>query len=387
MDAQLNLSPTRIEVNSLGNVLFRNGTELVMNATVKDKVHLDGFNIIIYKVDTGISLRLNTEALVQIVLADATEFTFDALVIHQSNTKARVSRSKVRSVYSRLLTSVFNGGCCTTSPGSGTCTPNEVFDDTDTEVFTLEEGDTAKAMSSSVTIAKVGTQVQFSSSAVEVIPCPNIIAHRVPSYTTGNTGDYPTLFAAGYFDILFPTGAIQMVQLGADNFTLASNNRFDNTSRYTATDGTPSDTGTARFSSYGSGVANIVIDHYRGVMWYNIELGSSATRWDNAQSEIDTINTASLGGFTDWIRGTRDLITISGMPDNNADSYTSPNMFISDTSTALRRYMTCELAAYSGLGFFVASNGGEASQSTTTTASGQNRVVACRLMTLSELFG
>ncbi len=215
---------------------------------------------------------------------------------------------------------------------------------------------------------------------------PFIIAHRKPQYTTGNTGDYPTLFAASYFDLFFPSGAIEMVQLGADNFTLSANNRFGNTSRYTATDGTPSDTGTARFSSYGSGVANIVRDNLTGVMWYNLEISASIT-WDNAQAQIDILNAASLGGFTDWIRPTRDMITISAMPDNNQDSYLSPNLFISDTTTALRRYMTCELAAYSNLGFFVASNGGEASQSRTTTASGQNRVVAARLMTLSELFG
>ena len=215
---------------------------------------------------------------------------------------------------------------------------------------------------------------------------PFIIAHRVPSYTTGNPGDYPTLFAASYFDLFFPSTAIQMIQLGADNFTLAANNRFGNTSRYTATDGTPSDTGTARFSSYGSGVSNIVRDNLTGVMWYNLEISASIT-WDNAQAQIDSLNTASLGGFTDWIRPTRDMITISAIPDNNQDSYLSPNLFISDTTTALRRYMTCELAAYSNLGFFVASNGGEASQGRTTTASGQNRVVAARLMTLSELFG
>lgn len=213
---------------------------------------------------------------------------------------------------------------------------------------------------------------------------PNIIAHRVPSYTTGDAGDYPTLFAAGYFDIYFPTIAIEMVQLGADNFTLASNNRFGNTSRYTSTDGTPSDTGTARFSSYGTGVANVVIDHYRGVMWYNLPLGSSSTTWNNAQGEIDTINASSLAGFTDWIRPTRDILTISAVPDNNADVHTSPNL-IEDTGT--RRYMTCEALPNSGSGYIIFFTGGETPQTTTTTASGQNRVVACRLMTLAELFG
>ena len=345
MEKQVDLSPTRIEVNSLGNVFFRSGTEIIGSATVKDKVHLSGLSILVYKVDTPYYYRLNIEGLVQIVLADATLFEFDALVVHQSSTKQATSKTKVLSVFSRLLTSIFNGGCCVTSGGEGgDCVPNNVLNSLDEVVSTLVEGDTVKAMTANITIAKVGTQVQMTSSAEEVINYPSIISHRKPTYTTENPGDYPTLFTAGYFDILYPSVPVRMVQLGADNFTLAVDNKFGNTSRYTATDGTPSDTGTARFSSYGSGVANVVIDHYLGIMWYNLEISGSIT-WDNAQTFVDPLNSALLAGYSTWIRPTRDIITISAMPDNNQESYLSPNLIISDTTTSLRRLMTCELAA------------------------------------------
>lgn len=214
---------------------------------------------------------------------------------------------------------------------------------------------------------------------------PQIIYHRNPSYSSAASGDYPDLFASGYFDLYRPSIAIQMIQLGADNYTLASNNRFGNTSRYTATDGTPSNTGTARFSSYGSGVANIVRDNYHGIMWYNIPLGSGSTTLANSQAEADAQNTASLGGFTDWIVPTRDMLSLSASPDNNQAIHTSPNLIV-DTGT--RRYMTCERLPYASQGYMVYfSNAGETTQSLTTTASGQNRVIIARIMTLTELFG
>ncbi len=113
---------------------------------------------------------------------------------------------------------------------------------------------------------------------------PQIIHHRKPSYPSTSTCDYPDLFSSGYFDLYRPSIAVQMIQLGADNYTLAQNNRFGNTSRYTSTDGTPSNTGTARFSSYGSGVPNVVRDNYLSIMWYNSPLGGSSTTLNNSQS-------------------------------------------------------------------------------------------------------
>ena len=214
---------------------------------------------------------------------------------------------------------------------------------------------------------------------------PQIIHHRKPSYPSVSTGDYPDLFASGYFDLYRPSIAVQMIQLGADNFTLASNNRFGNTSRYTSTDGTPSDVGTARFSSYGSGVPNVVRDNYLSIMWYNLPLGGSSTTLNNSQSEADAQNALSLAGFTDWIVPTRDMLSISCSPDNNQAIHTSPNL-IEDVGT--RRYMTCERLPYLSQGYQVYfSNGGEATQTLTTTAGGQNRVIIARIMSLTELFG
>lgn len=228
-----------------------------------------------------------------------------------------------------------------------------------------------------------GGEIEVTASSTTTYP--QIIYHRDPSYPSAASGDYPDLFASGYFDLYRPSIGVEMIQLGADNYTLAANNRYGNTSRYTATDGTPSNTGTARFSSYGSGVANVVRDNYLSIMWYNIPFGSSSTTLANSQAEADAANASSLAGFTDWIVPTRDMLSLSASPDNNQAIHTSPNLII-DTGT--RRYMTCERLPYINQGYQVYfSNGGESSQSLTTTASGQNRVVIARIMSLTELFG
>ena len=228
-----------------------------------------------------------------------------------------------------------------------------------------------------------GGDIQITIASVTKYP--RIIFHRKPSYASTASGDYPDLYNSGYFNLYHPTIGVQMIELGADNFTLAENNRFGNTSRYTATDGTPSDVGTARFSSYGSGTQYIVRDNLLGIMWYNQPLGGSITNLSNSQSEADAQNSAALGGFTDWIVPTRDMLSISCSPDNNQSIHTSPNL-IEDTGT--RRYMTCERLPYISQGYQVFfSNGGESTQSLTSTASGQNRVIIGRLMTLTELFG
>jgi len=216
-----------------------------------------------------------------------------------------------------------------------------------------------------------------------VATSPAIISHRRPSYTSISSGDYADLYNSGYFDIYNPSTPVNMVQLGADNYTLASNNVFGNTSRYTSTDGTPSITGTARFSTYGTGVSNVVIDHYYFIMWYNTPMGGSSTTWNNSQAEVDSLNSSSFAGRTNWIVPTRDMLSLSACPNNNEAIHTSPNL-IEDTGT--RRYITCERLPYINQGYQVFySNGGESTQTLTTTAGGQNRVVAACLLTLAEL--
>ena len=223
------------------------------------------------------------------------------------------------------------------------------------------------------------------NEVVGAITYPQVIYHRNPSYTSGATGDYPYLYNTGYFDLWLPTVPVDMIRLGSDNFTLAENNRFGNNSRYTSTDGTPSDVGTARFSSYGTGTKYIVRDNFFGIMWYNQPSGGSSTTLDNSQSEVDTLNSISFGGYSDWIVPTRDMLSLSCSPNNNQAIHTSPNL-IEDSGT--RRYLTCERLPYISQGYQVFfSNGGESTQSLTSTASGQNRVIAGRIMSLTELFG
>lgn len=226
-----------------------------------------------------------------------------------------------------------------------------------------------------------GGEIQVTIPVVATSPA--IITHRKPGYSSISTGDYADLYNSGYFDIYNPSGPIEMAKIGADNFTLASNNVFGNTSRYTSTDGTPSDTGTARFSSYGTGVSGVVIDHLFYIMWYNVPQGSSSTNWNNSQALVDSLNSSSFAGRTNWIVPTRDMLSLSATPDNNQAIHTSPNLIV-DTGT--RRYLTCERIPYLSQGYMVYfSNAGETSQSLTTTASGQNRVVAGCILTLAEL--
>ena len=214
---------------------------------------------------------------------------------------------------------------------------------------------------------------------------PYLVSIRRPTYTDG-AGDYATLFTAGYFGVYKPTGAIQPMRLGANDYLLnaATPNVFGTTARYTSTDGTASDTGTARFSSYGTGVSGLVIDHYTWILWKNTpEAGTN--NWNDAQAKIDALNTAALGGYSSgWIRPTREMYTVSAMPDSNEEIHTSPNLIIDSGS---RRYLACESLDNAGtnFGFFVFFTGTETYQTKTTTAGSQSFTVAARVMTLAEL--
>ena len=211
---------------------------------------------------------------------------------------------------------------------------------------------------------------------------PFIIPHRPPSYSSISTNDYADLWANGYFDIYRPSGIVNMSRLGADAFTLAENNPFGNSSRYTSTDGTESDTGTARFSSWGSGVQYVVIDWLHWIMVYNQPFGP--INWNGAQGLMDTnLNTPSVAGYSDWVCGTRDMIVLSCAPDSNADIHDSPNL-IDDTGT--RRYVSCERLPYQGFGYIIFhSNNGESAQSLTSTVSNQTRALGMRLLSQSDI--
>jgi hypothetical protein len=220
---------------------------------------------------------------------------------------------------------------------------------------------------------------------VQATVSPFVIYLRKPTYTTSDPTDFPGLVSSGYFDIYYPETAVKLRRLGANNFTLHVDNPnpFGNLSRYVATDGTPSIVNTAKFSTWGDGIPNIVIDTFLDCAWHIVPYGDSSTRWNNAQALVDTVNnaTTALMGKRDWVRPPRNIFTASCMPDGNKDAYTSPNM-IDDMGT--RRYMTCEAYPDIDAGFIIYFTGGETPQSITTTAAGQNRVVIMRMMSAAD---
>lgn len=212
---------------------------------------------------------------------------------------------------------------------------------------------------------------------------PNIIFHRQPSYPSASPGDYPDLYNSGYFSKYAPTAPVNMRRLGANAYVLHADtpNPFGTTARYTSTDGTPSDTGTARFSSYGTGVADVVIDWLFDIIWKATpEAGTNSI--NNAQAKIDALNTANFAGINTWVSPSRDMFTLSANPDSNVDIHTSPNLII-DSGT--RRYVTCERYPSVSSGWIVLNWGGEGYQSLTTTVSSSTYTVACALLTDAQI--
>lgn len=211
----------------------------------------------------------------------------------------------------------------------------------------------------------------------------NIIYHREPSYSSASTGDYPNLYNSGYFAKYAPTGAVNMRRLGANPYVLHADtpNPFGTTARYTSTDGTASDTGTARFSSYGTGVTDVVIDWLFDIIWKATpESGTNSI--NNAQAKIDALNTANFAGINTWISPTRDMYTLSANPDSNVDIHTSPNLII-DTGT--RRYVTSERYPSVSSGWIVLNWGGEGYQSLTSTISSSTYTVAAAILSDAQI--
>jgi hypothetical protein len=158
-------------------------------------------------------------------------------------------------------------------------------------------------------------------------------------------------------------------------------NPFGTTARYTSTDGTASDTGTARFSSYGTGVTDVVIDWLFDIIWKATpESGTNSI--NNAKAKIDALNTANFAGINTWISPTRDMYTLSANPDSNVDIHTSPNLII-DTGT--RRYVTCERYPSVSSGWIVLNWGGEGYQSLTSTISSSTYTVAAAILTDAQI--
>lgn len=217
------------------------------------------------------------------------------------------------------------------------------------------------------------------------------INFREPFYASEYSRDYPDLWSQGVFNFYEREDPVKTMKL-LDRFTLHPDNPnfMGNFSRYISTDGTPSDPGAATFNGgYGSGVPNLVIDTYHGIMFVdipqitNVSPNSSYGLFQNWLDSNDPTIEALRWNRQDWIIPTREMITNVCFPDNNTPCHNSPNPII-DSGT--RRYLTCERYTDSGpYGFAVYMLGSEIAQSTTSTISGQNRVIVMRFLQAADI--
>lgn len=101
--------------------------------------------------------------------------------------------------------------------------------------------------------------------------------------------DERDLFDNGWFNYTPTVGSNSVIQsLGSNFITLAHNNSFGNTTRFTNTSG-----GTAA----GTG-DRIFIDHLTGLMYFCPNNNNTGTgSWE---TQIDSATAHSFGGFSDW---------------------------------------------------------------------------------------
>ena len=105
--------------------------------------------------------------------------------------------------------------------------------------------------------------------------------------TEYRTGDEKDIYDAGFFDYGRPVYPTHYAELGADFVTLAANNSFGNTLRFTDEAGNAAATTGDRY----------IIDHLTGLMWYRPGTLPTAATWNDA---VDACEAASTGGYTDW---------------------------------------------------------------------------------------
>lgn len=101
------------------------------------------------------------------------------------------------------------------------------------------------------------------------------------SYATGDEG---TMYGAGWFDYTRPVYPLRYAEIGSSWTTLASNNLWENTNRFTDR------TGAQTYSD------RIIQDHLTGLEYY-VPTSLSAINWTNAISAAVAL---SYGGNSDW---------------------------------------------------------------------------------------
>jgi hypothetical protein len=104
------------------------------------------------------------------------------------------------------------------------------------------------------------------------------------SYRAGDEG---ALHAAGWFDYVRPLYPLSYAELGADFYTLASNNLHGNTLRFTDRNGNAPATSGNR----------VIQDHLTGIEWYRPSSLPTAAGWNSA---IDTSAASTVESNSDW---------------------------------------------------------------------------------------
>lgn len=105
--------------------------------------------------------------------------------------------------------------------------------------------------------------------------------------TQYRAGDEGALYAAGWFDYTRPVYPASYAELGADFYTLASNNIHGNTLRFTDRSGAAAATSGNR----------VIQDHLTGLEWYRPSSMPSGVNWNSA---IDAAVASTVESSTDW---------------------------------------------------------------------------------------
>jgi hypothetical protein len=107
---------------------------------------------------------------------------------------------------------------------------------------------------------------------------------QTTSFRTGDEGD---MLASGWFNYAPTLGQNSVLQSRTNWNTLAHNNVFGNTNRFTNASG-------GAFATSGD---RMFIDHLTGIMWFAFNAFVASRTWNQS---IDDAVAHSFGGFTDW---------------------------------------------------------------------------------------
>ena len=176
----------------------------------------------------------------------------------------------------------------------GTVTINNSVPTTLHTVAVKSNGSATQAIADSTITKPDGTTVGLPATvALDVRNYRSGIAYQFGKKdwsgqtTEYRTGDEKDIFDAGFFDYTRPVYPTHYAELGSNFTTLAANNSFGNTNRFTDEAGNAVATSGNRY----------ILDHLTGLMWYRPSSLPTAATWNDA---IDACEAASTGGYTDW---------------------------------------------------------------------------------------